>query len=39
VGPPVISLEEAISASNNSPGTNITTILGTLTEGQLIPIP
>jgi hypothetical protein len=39
VGPPVISLEQAISASNNSPGTNITTILGTLTEGQLIPIP
>jgi hypothetical protein len=38
-GPPPVSLSQAISASNNSPITDITTIVGTLGEGATIPIP
>jgi len=39
IGPPPVSLSQAISASNNSPITDITTIVGTLGEGAIVPIP
>jgi len=38
-GPPAVTLEQAISASNNSPTVIITTITGTVTGGATIPTP
>ena len=39
IGPPAVTIGQAISNENGSPGTDITTITGVLTEGQIIPTP
>ncbi len=39
LGPPPVTLGEAISGQNGSPGVDITTITGVLTQGQVIPTP
>jgi hypothetical protein len=39
IGPPAVTIGQAISSENGSPGTDITTITGALNEGQIIPTP